>query len=172
MIFWEDEVQGRDSNTWWVSPSISCFLLRESVCSPPCPSLLTGVITEFYPEQKKKPIITEADTSVHSVRLLIWRKSYPESKRKEETGKDKEVAETPMVRTSSFLFYLTANPWNINLNVKDKTNVQIHKRSCSSLRHIWSTQPEKHTVLMSHFNACFLIILSVGWILDIWWIRE
>lgn len=100
------------------------------------------------------------------------KKRYPESKRKEEKEKDKEVAETPMVRTTSFLFYLTANPWNINLNVKGKSNVQIHKRSCSSLRHVWSTQLEQHTILMSHFNACFLIILPVGWILDIWWIRE
>lgn len=38
------------------------------------------------------------------------KKRYPESKRKEEKEKDKEVAETPMVRTTSFLFYLTANP--------------------------------------------------------------
>lgn len=50
--FWEVRWE-TDSNTWWVSSSISCILLTAWICSPPCPSLLTGVITEFYPEQKK-----------------------------------------------------------------------------------------------------------------------
>lgn len=61
---WEAEIQTLLS-------FIICFPFTTIICSPPCPSLRTGVITEFYPEQKEKPIITEADISLHSVRLLI-----------------------------------------------------------------------------------------------------
>lgn len=53
------------------------------------------------------PVIAESDTSINSIRPLMWKKDMVKLRKEEESTDFLKVAESPMVKTASF--YLRAD---------------------------------------------------------------